>query len=70
MKKTFDLLVDGPSWLRVGGPSNAVRDHALSPEMMVMKRYAIEGRNSAIPLADSSLAHRTLPFSSNRLSTA
>jgi len=70
MKKTLDLLVDGPGWHRVGRPSNAVRDHTLSPNMMVMKHNAIEGGNSAIPLADSFLTHHTLPFPFNRLLTA
>jgi len=63
MKKTLDPSVDGLSWLRVGRPSNAVRDHALSTNMMVMKHCTIEGGNSAIPLADGFLAHCTLPLS-------
>jgi len=70
MKKTFDLSADGLGWLRVGSPSNAVRDHALSPNMMVMKHYAIEGRSSAISLADGFVTHCTLPFPFNRLLTA
>jgi len=70
MKKTVDPSVDGLSWLRVGGPSNAVRDHALSTNMMVMKQYAIEDRSNVISLADSFLTHRTLPFPFNRLLTA
>ena len=67
MKKTFDLSVDGPSWLRAGSPSNAVRDHTLSPKMIVMKHNAIEDRSNAIPLADGFLSHRLLPFPFNRL---
>jgi len=63
MKKTLDPSVDGPGWLRVGSPSNAVRDHALSPKMMVMKHNAIEGRSSVSSLADGFFAHRTLPLS-------
>jgi len=70
MKKTVDPSVDGLSWLRVGGPSNAVRDHALSTNMMVIKHDVIEGGSNVISLADGFLAHCTLPFSFNRLSTA
>jgi len=70
MKKTFDPSVDGLSWLRISVPSNAVRDHALSPNMMVMKHNAIEGGNSAISLADGFLSHCTLPFPFNKLLTA
>jgi len=63
MKKTVDPSVDGPSWLRVGSPSNAARNHALSPEMMVMKQNAIVGGSNIIPLADGLFSHRLLPVS-------